>query len=68
MIGGLIMTHSDDDGLIIPKIAPIQVAIVPIFNNDKERRETMDFAEVIANRLREKIDQLQIKKSTARII
>ena len=46
MIGGLIMTHSDDDGLIIPpKIAPIQVAIVPIFNNDQERSETLEFAE-----------------------
>lgn len=31
LIGGLIMTHSDDDGLIIPpKIAPIQVVIVPV--------------------------------------
>ncbi len=31
LIGGLIMTHSDDDGLIIPpKIAPIQVVIIPV--------------------------------------
>ena len=62
MIGGLIMTHSDDDGLILPpKIAPVQVAIVPIFNNDQERSETLKFADAIANRLKEKIDQLQIK-------
>ncbi|MBC8258832.1 MAG: proline--tRNA ligase [SAR324 cluster bacterium] len=62
MIGGLIMTHSDDDGLIIPpKIAPVQVAIVPIFNNDQERSETLDFAEKIAKQLHEQIDQLQIK-------
>ena len=62
MIGGLIMTHSDDDGLILPpKIAPVQVAIVPIFNNDQERSETLEFADAIANRLKEKIDQLQIK-------
>ena len=61
MIGGLIMTHSDDDGLILPpKIAPVQVAIVPIFNNDQERSETLEFADAIANRLKEKIDQLQI--------
>ena len=55
MIGGLIMTHSDDDGLILPpKIAPVQVAIVPIFNNDQERSETLEFADKIANRLKEK--------------
>ena len=61
MIGGLIMTHSDDDGLILPpKIAPVQVAIVPIFNNDQECSETQEFADTIANRLKEKIDQLQI--------
>lgn len=36
-IGGLIMTQSDDQGLILPpKIAPIQVVIVPIFKEDKE--------------------------------
>ena len=65
MIGGLIMTHSDDDGLIIPpKIAPIQVAIVPIFNNEQERKETLDFANSIADQLNEKIDILQIKIDT----
>ena len=65
MIGGLIMTHSDDDGLIIPpKIAPIQVAIVPIFNNEQERKENLDFANSIADQLNEKIDKLQIKIDT----
>ena len=38
MIGGLIMTHSDDNGLICPpRLAPIQVAIVPIWKSDEER-------------------------------
>jgi prolyl-tRNA synthetase len=37
LIGGLVMAHSDDDGLILPpKIAPIQVVIVPIFKSDEE--------------------------------
>ncbi len=37
MVGGLIMTHSDDRGLALPpKVAPIQVVIVPILRGDKE--------------------------------
>ena len=36
MIGGLIMVHSDDDGLVLPpKIAPTKVAIIPIGNSDE---------------------------------
>jgi prolyl-tRNA synthetase len=38
LIGGLIMTHSDDNGLVAPpKLAPVQVAIVPIWKTDDER-------------------------------
>ena len=37
LIGALIMTHSDDNGLVLPpKLAPIQVVIVPIFRNDEQ--------------------------------
>jgi len=37
LIGGLIMAHSDDDGLIIPpRLAPIHVVIVPIFRSEEE--------------------------------
>ena len=37
LIGGLIMAHSDDDGLILPpKLAPIHVVIVPIFRSEEE--------------------------------
>ena len=61
MIGGLIMTHSDDDGLIIPpRIAPVQVVIIPIFTNDSERAETMAFAESIAERLHSRLDRLKV--------
>ena len=36
LIGALIMAHSDDEGLVLPpKLAPIQVVIVPIFNNEE---------------------------------
>ena len=61
MIGGLIMTHSDDDGLIIPpRIAPVQVVIIPIFTNDSERAETKAFAESIAERLLSRLDRLKV--------
>ncbi len=42
LIGGLIMVHSDDDGLVLPpRLAPIQVVVVPIFKNDSERATVM---------------------------
>jgi prolyl-tRNA synthetase len=38
LIGGLVMTHSDDQGLVLPpKIAPIQVVIVPIFKGEEQK-------------------------------
>jgi prolyl-tRNA synthetase len=37
LIGGLIMTHSDDEGLVLPpKLAPIQVAIIPIYKSEEQ--------------------------------
>lgn len=37
LIGGLIMTHSDDKGLVLPpKLAPVQLVIVPIFKTDEQ--------------------------------
>lgn len=37
LMGALIMTHSDDNGLVLPpKLAPIQVAIVPIYKSDEQ--------------------------------
>ena len=38
LIGGLVMTHSDDQGLILPpKIAPLQVVIVPIYKGEEQK-------------------------------
>lgn len=40
LIGALVMAHSDDDGLILPpKLAPIQVVIIPVFRNEVQKKE-----------------------------
>jgi len=42
MIGGLVMTHSDDNGLVCPpKLAPLQVVIVPIWKSEEERGQVL---------------------------
>lgn len=52
LVGGLIMTHSDDDGLIIPpKLAPLQVVIVPI---PKPTEEVVNVANQIIDKLKSK--------------
>ncbi|WP_413290327.1 proline--tRNA ligase [Bdellovibrio sp. HCB337] len=53
MIGGLIMSHSDDDGLVLPpKIAPLHVAILPIYRNDEERAQVLEYVNSLAKELR----------------
>lgn len=44
LIGGLIMTHSDDNGLILPpKIAPIQVVILPLIHQESDHPAILDY-------------------------
>ncbi len=51
-IGAIIMTHGDDQGLILPpKLAPIQVVLVPIYKNDAEKSRVMPVAERILSEL-----------------
>ncbi len=52
MIGGLVMTHGDDGGLQIPpRLAPIQVAIVPIYRTDEQRAQMLEAAGRIRSEL-----------------
>src|SRR5256884_801461 len=42
MIGGLVMTHSDDNGLLCPpELAPVQVVIVPVWKSEEERGQVL---------------------------
>ncbi len=55
LIGGLIMAHSDDDGLIIPpKLAPIHVVIVPIFKSEDELKRISEFVDPFISGLKSK--------------
>ena len=52
LVGGLIMTHGDDSGLVCPpRLAPIQVVIVPIYKSDEERAAVLEAAERVRKEL-----------------
>ena len=52
LIGGMIMTHGDDKGLVLPpRIAPIQVVIIPIYYSDDEKNSVIQKARQIKDEL-----------------
>ncbi len=58
LIGGLIMTHSDDNGLVAPpKLAPVQVAIVPIWKTDDERNQVS----VVGNQIKADLEKAGVR-------
>ncbi|HEY4693009.1 MAG TPA: proline--tRNA ligase [Bellilinea sp.] len=60
-IGAIIMTHGDDQGLVLPpRLAPIQVVIVPIFRSDEEQAKVMPVAEA----LNQQLAQFRVKLDT----
>src|SRR5579863_6937793 len=57
LIGALIMTHSDDKGLVLPpKVAPQSAVIVPIYRKDEERSQVMEVAARLGKELGAPID------------
>ena len=68
LMGALIMSHSDDNGLVLPpKIAPIEVVIVPIYKTDEQRETVIKYCSDIkkrleARRMRVKFDDRDTQK------
>jgi prolyl-tRNA synthetase len=57
LIGGLIMTHSDDKGLVLPpKVAPRKAVLVPIYRKEEERSQVMEAAAKLAAELGAHVD------------
>ena len=54
LIGGLVMTHSDDNGLVLPpKIAPLHAVILPIIHDENDRISILEYCEALASALRD---------------
>lgn len=54
LIGALIMTHSDDNGLVLPpRLAPTHVMILPIIHKEEQRADILEHCQKIANELRQ---------------
>ena len=55
LMGAMILTHSDDHGLVIPpKLAPVQVAVVPIYKNDEQLKAITTYVQPMLQALRTK--------------
>jgi prolyl-tRNA synthetase len=54
ILGGLIMTHSDDNGLIVPpRVAPVHVVILPIIHKEEDRAAILSYCEKLASELKQ---------------
>ncbi|MDQ2775254.1 MAG: proline--tRNA ligase [Acidobacteriota bacterium] len=57
LIGGLIMSHSDDKGLVLPpKLAPVKSVLVPIYRKDEEKAQVLETAHRLAKEVGAKVD------------
>lgn len=54
LIGGLIMTHSDDNGLVLPpKLAPAHIVILPIIHKEEDRANILTYCDQLSKKLRD---------------
>lgn len=74
LIGGLIMTHSDDDGLVLPPaVAPLQVVIIPVLHDAQHESAVMSYCHELASHLqacswREQAVRVQVDKRDRRSV
>ncbi len=65
LIGGLIMTHADDEGMVVPPaVAPYQIVILPLIKNEADKDTILAYVEEIRKELRTKMplgDKIRIK-------
>ena len=63
LIGGMIMVHGDNKGLVLPpKVSPIQVVIVPIYYSDDDSKKVLDEANEIEKTLQSKQIRVHVDK------
>ncbi|HFE46708.1 MAG TPA: proline--tRNA ligase [Nannocystis exedens] len=63
LVGGLIMTHSDDAGLVLPpRVAPVHAVIIPIFRKAHEREAVLE----AARRIKAGLDELDMSEPRSR--
>jgi prolyl-tRNA synthetase len=67
LIGGLIMSHSDDKGLVLPpKLAPVKAVLVPIYRKDEEKAKVLEAAHRIAKDVGAKVDDREAQSPGAK--
>ena len=61
LIGGMIMVHGDDRGLVLPpRVAPIQVIIIPIYYSDEDKEKIEKVSKEIEEKLKDAVIRLQV--------
>lgn len=53
LIGGLVMTHADDNGLVLPpRLAPAQVVILPVIHKEETKAQVMEYCENLVRQIK----------------